>query len=135
MISSNEICHTTLIYDNDLGPVLPPIRKSGFWEQPRLIRPRLYASETHPCLTIPLPQCSGSPLVLPHPMHASIYIYIYIYIYILHIYIYICTYIYIYICIFTDAGIGRNSYEHPASASSRSPLILSVSIISNRKLF
>ena len=28
-----------------LGPALPPIRKSGFWEQPRLIRPRLYASE------------------------------------------------------------------------------------------
>ena len=28
-----------------LGPVLPPICKSGFWEQPRLIRPRLYSSE------------------------------------------------------------------------------------------
>ena len=28
-----------------LGPVLAPIRKSGFWEQPRLIRPRLYASD------------------------------------------------------------------------------------------
>ena len=28
-----------------LGPVLPPIRKSGFWEQPRLIRPRLYSSD------------------------------------------------------------------------------------------
>ena len=29
-----------------LGPVLPPIRKSGFWEQPRLIRPRVYSSES-----------------------------------------------------------------------------------------
>ena len=28
-----------------LGPVFPPICKSGSWEQPRLIRPRLYASE------------------------------------------------------------------------------------------
>ena len=28
-------------------PVLPPICKSGFWEQPRLIRPRLYGSELH----------------------------------------------------------------------------------------
>ena len=28
-----------------LGPVFPPICKSGSWEQPRLIRPRLYSSE------------------------------------------------------------------------------------------
>ena len=38
-----------------LGPVLPPIRKSGFWEQPRLIRPRLYSSEFHGCLCGPGP--------------------------------------------------------------------------------
>ena len=65
------------------GPVFPPICKSGSWEQPRLIRPRLYSSDF----------LLGGRRRLP----AYTYIYIYIYIYMnIHIHIYIYTYIHIY---------------------------------------
>ena len=107
-----------------LGPVLKPIYKSGFWEQPRLIRPRLYASEHHPwesagvprewlrlpalrhifpCLserpiritTVVIITCNNMYKYINIIDTISLSLYKYIYIY---IYIYtICIYIYIYI--------------------------------------